>query len=469
MNRSDLQSLLALGDDERPLHFMGIGGAGMSALAELLVNRGVRLEGCDSNPGAAPELTRLGVTVAAQHDPAHAELARAIVVTAAVTRDHPELERARSLGIPVIRRADALGAAVSEARTVVAVAGTHGKTTTTALTTDALAAAGLDPTGLAGGRVPAWGGHLWRGGENVIVVEADEYDRSFLSITPGVAVITNIEADHLDIYSDLADIRAAFEQFARPARIIVCCADDEVARTLSTSSTAEVVRYGIESPDARLRAVRVQPSGAGYWFAVEYDGEELGEIRLPVAGRHNVRNSLAAIGTGLALGMSLSQMRPGLESFAGVDRRFQRIGKFRGVTIVDDYAHHPTEIAATLDAARAAAPGARVVAAFQPHLYSRTRDFSGEFAQALLAADAVFLTDIYGARERAIPGVTSDVIAKPMAASGRPPAWCGSRQELAGQLAGFVREGDIVLTLGAGDITRTAYELRDLLGVETAG
>jgi UDP-N-acetylmuramate--alanine ligase len=463
MPTADLQSLLLSGDDARPIHFMGAGGAGMSALAELLSGRGVRITGCDANATAAAEMARIGVSFAAGHDPGHVQDARAVVVTAAVRREHPELERARELGIPVVRRADALGATVQSARTVVAVAGTHGKTTTTAFTTDALASAGLDPTGLAGGRVPAWGGHLWKGGDDVIVVEADEYDRSFLSITPGIAIITNVEADHLDIYADLSDICRTFEQFVRPARVIVCCAESEAARNLKMPGTAEVIRYGFDAPDARLRAAQVQPAGAGYALKLEFDGKHLGALSLGVPGRHNVLNALAAVATGLGLGVELEQMRAGLESFGGVERRFQRLGAPGGVLIVDDYAHHPTEITATLEAARSAQPGARIVAAFQPHLYSRTRDFLDDFAAALSAADAVFLTGIYAAREQPIEGITSDLIASRMTTLGRAPEWTGERSELAYALAGYVQEGDVVLTLGAGDVTRTAYELRDLL------
>jgi UDP-N-acetylmuramate--alanine ligase len=463
MNATDLATLLSPGEDGRPVHFMGIGGAGMSALAELLAGRGVRITGCDANATAAPEMARIGVAFSAGHDPDHVHEARAVVVTAAVRREHPELERAREMAIPVVRRADALGVAVQSARTVVAVAGTHGKTTTTALTTDALAAAGVDPTGLAGGRVPAWGGHLWKGGDDVIVVEADEYDRSFLSITPGIAILTNVEADHLDIYADLADISRAFEQFMRPARVIVCCAESGTACNLAMPSTAEVIRYGFDAAGARLRATDLRPSVSGYTLTVVYDGRKLGALSLAVPGRHNVLNALAAVGAGIGLGLDLEQVRAGLESFAGVERRFQRLGAPGGVLIVDDYAHHPTEIAATLEAARSTQPGARVVAVFQPHLFSRTRDLLDDFAAALSTADVVFLTDIYAAREQPIEGISSELIASRMAALGRAPQWTGTRGELARALAGYVREGDVVLTLGAGDVTRTAYELRDLL------
>lgn len=455
----DAVALTAVGD-ERPVHFVGIAGAGMSALAELLVRGGVRVSGCDSDPAGVESLRELGVTIETGHDTAHVRGARAVVVTSAVPRDHPELVAAYASGIPVRRRAEALAEVVSGG-TVVAVAGTHGKTTTTVLTTEALAAADVEPTGIAGGRVASWGGNLRVGNGRTFVVEADEYDRSFLALTPAVAVVTNVEADHLDVYGDLAAIHQAFEQFIRPARSIVICADDKGAAAVKVPATAEVIRYGISSTDSRLRAVALQTAVRGSNFEVVYDGKTLGRVALPLAGTHNVLNALAAIGCGLTLGVSLDAMRQGLESFAGVDRRFQRIGDFRGVTVVDDYAHHPTEIAATLAAARSVFPGRRLVAAFQPHLFTRTRDFAADFAASLTAADAVFLCDIYPARERPIPGVTSELIAAPLAQAGRAVAWRGGRDSLASALAEFARDGDVILTIGAGDITRTAYELRE--------
>src|SRR5690349_18649790 len=247
--------------DKRPVHFVGIAGAGMSGLAQLFLGRGVPVTGCDANPGSAEDLARLGVTVTA-HDPKHVDGARALVVTSAMPKHHPELVRARELGIPVIRRAEALGE-VTMGRELVAIAGTHGKTTTTVMTTAALAAAGREPTALVGGRVAAWEGNLKLGNDKLFVVEADEYDRSFLALTPTVAVATNIEADHLDIYKDLADIRGAFAQFARGARVIVLCGDDEGASTLPTPSSAEVIRYGIDSRDARLVASNIRNAERG--------------------------------------------------------------------------------------------------------------------------------------------------------------------------------------------------------------
>jgi UDP-N-acetylmuramate--alanine ligase len=449
--------------DKRPVHFVGIAGAGMSGLAELLVRRGATVSGCDNSLAPAGDLRRLGLALFEGHDPSHVEGARAVVVTSAVPKTHPELERARALGIPVIRRAEALGEAVSQA-TLVAIAGTHGKTTTTVLTTEALRAGGLNPTGVVGGRVSAWGGNLSDGGNTLFVVEADEYDRSFLALTPTIAVVTNVEADHLDIYRDLAEIRETFAKFVQPARAIVLCADDEGANTLPTPSSAEVIRYGIKSDDARVRARNVQLRGEGSELDIEFDGDALGHVSLKVPGRHNVLNALAGIATGLALGARVEQMAAGLAAFGGVERRFQRLGEVRGVSVVDDYAHNPTKVRAAIETARVAFPGRRILAAFQPHLFTRTRDFAREFGESLATADAVYLTEIYPAREKPIAGVTSSLIENAVREAGGTIAWRGERGSLAGALGAAVRPGDVVITIGAGDITKTGPELLAHLG-----
>lgn len=443
----------------------------MRALAELYARRGITVSGCDSHPESAADLEQLGITVQGGHSPSHINSVDEVVVTSAMPKEHPELARARELGIPVVRRAEALGKAISGGK-VVAIAGTHGKTTTTVLTTSALSSAGLLPTGIAGGRVDSWGGNLRYQSDALFVVEADEYDRSFLALRPNVAVVTNVEADHLDIYKDLADIEETFGKFARPAEVIVLCADDTGANRLSVPATAEIIRYGVKSPDARLRAtdVRLAPLGAGAGaagnplgasFSVTYDDKPLGDVHLSVPGLHNVLNALAAIASGIALGATLDSMRPGLAEFSGVSRRFQLIGDVAGITIIDDYAHHPTEITATLEAARSSFPNRRIIAAFQPHLFSRTRDFAADFARALCAADAIFLADIYPAREQPIEGVTSALIVGHLKDSGRAPEWTGPRAHLADALRDTLCAGDVLLTIGAGDITLTAGEIRD--------
>jgi UDP-N-acetylmuramate--alanine ligase len=444
--------------DSRPVHFMGICGAGMSALAELCVRRGVAVTGCDVSRTGAADLLALHVPVAEGHDPAHIDRARAVVYSSAIPQDHPELARARSAGVPVIRRAEALAEAVRGGR-VVGIAGTHGKTTTTAMTTEALASAGVDPTGLAGGRVAAWNGNLRRGSLDAFVVEADEYDRSFLALDPDVAVVTNIEADHLDVYRDVAEIRDAFVQFTARARHVVICADDPGAGALPAPASAEVMRYGIASPDARLIAKDLRAEGDATNFVVWHDGAMAGDVRLQVPGEHNVLNALGALAVGLVWGKAISAMTPGLAAFTGVERRFQRIGETAGVTIVDDYAHHPTEICATLAAARTAYHGRRLVIAFQPHLYTRTRDFADAFGAALSDADVILLAEIYAAREEAMPGVTSALVVDAVRRAGGSVEWAGDRSGLADALAATVRAGDVVLTVGAGDITKTGPEL----------
>jgi UDP-N-acetylmuramate--alanine ligase len=449
--------------DNRPVHFIGVAGAGMSALAELLVRRGMAVTGCDQHAAGTGDLESLGIRVLAGHDPSHIDGARAAVYTSAMPKDHPELVHAREVGVPLVRRAEAL-AECCAGGTLIGIAGTHGKSTTTVMTTEALAAAGLSPTGVVGARVTAWGGNLKYGGESAFVVEAYEYDRSFLALWPQVAVVTNVEADHLDIYADLDDIKRTFAEFVSRARWVVLCADDPGANSLPSPASSEVIRYGITSPDARLRAVNLRAADGGTTFAVEYDGKPLGIVTLPLPGEHNVRNALAALAVGIGtFGLKVAQMAPGLATLEGAERRFQRLGAVQGIEIIDDYAHHPTEIRATLSAARAAFAGRRIVACFQPHLFSRTRDFAREFGEALALADALFLCDIYPAREQPIADVTSQLIATHAGTAGRVPNWMGPRAQAAEALASFVRAGDVVLTIGAGDVTKTAPELRALL------
>ncbi len=448
---------------------MGIAGAGMSALAELCHRRGATVTGCDQSVAGAADVAALGVAIQQGHDASHISGHRALVVTSAVPKDHPELAAARLAGIPVIRRAEALAEATAGGM-LIGIAGTHGKSTTTVMTTEALAAAGKNPTGVVGARVRSWGGNLSQGGHDVFVVEADEYDRSFLALWPTVAVVTNVEADHLDIYADLADITATFSEYVRRARYVVLCADDPGANALPSPATAEVIRYGVamsdgrRSKDARLLAHDVRSENGGSVFHVTYDGKPMGEVRLKVPGLHNVRNALAALACGIGpWALTVEQMAPGLAGFVGAERRFERLGNVKGVEVIDDYAHHPTELRATLTAAREAFPNRRILAAFQPHLSSRTRDFAAEFGDALVAADHVFLADIYPAREKPIEGVTSQLIADAMTRRGLTPRWMGPRGDVAAALKAEAREGDIVLTIGAGDITKSGPELLALL------
>ena len=436
----------------------------MSPLAELVHRSGGQVTGCDARTGAsAAALEAIGITVFDGHDASHVADCGALVLTSAIPSAHPEVAAARERGVPVLKRAEALGAIVNHG-TVVGIAGTHGKTTTTALATAALAAGGLDPTGLVGGRVAAWGGNLRLGGDRLFVVEADEYDRSFLTLHPAIAVVTTLEADHLDIYGSLAGVEEGFDAFlsnvAPDGQIIGCGDDSGVGRLLPRVAGGErdVLTYGL-SAGCMLRAENVSADGTGSSFEVRERGRALGRVRLAVPGLHNVRNSLAAIAVALRLDVAWTDIVAGIASFAGVDRRFQRLGEAGGVHFVDDYAHHPTEIEATLEAARSSSPGMRIVAVFQPHLFSRTRDFAAEFGRALAGADLVVLTEIYPAREQPIPGVTSELIVDSARAAGAEVVYVAERARVVDAVSELLREGDLCVTLGAGDLDRAAREL----------
>ncbi len=457
--------------DPRPIHLMGIAGAGMSALAMLARHRGVAITGCDSDTSGtgADDLTALGIPVWRGHDPRHVEGARAIVVTAAVPRDHPELDKARALGLPVVRRADALGELVAGGKEgVVAVAGTHGKTTTTVMVTEALTAAGRNPTGLAGGRVAAWGGNARIGGEDLYVVEADEYDKAFLSLRPTVAVVNNVEADHLECYGSMEALEDAFADFASRAGRVIVGGDDAGADRVALRVSAPVWRVGQgATADVRIRAVRLEPGGSR--ATISLPGGHTIELELIVPGLHNVRNAAAALAVLQALGADLQAGLRALSEFRGVGRRFERLGEAGGVTVVDDYAHHPTEVAATLAAARQVFPGRRVVAVFQPHLFSRTALHGEALGKALAAADVVVVAPIYAAREQPQPGVTHHLVVRGATRAGAATVGVRDRAGLTTHVARAVREGDVVFTLGAGDITRIGPELLGILGRGAAG
>src|SRR2546425_937874 len=375
--------------DPRPIHFMGIAGAGMSGLGLLAKAQGVAITGCDNDPTGAADLAAMGVEIWRGHDPGHVAGARAVVVTAAVPGDHPELKRARALGVPVVRRADALSQAVAGG-TVVAVAGTHGKTTTTVMVTEALAAAGRDPTGLAGGRVARWGGNARVGGRDLFVVEADEYDRAFLSLAPSIAVVNNVEADHLECYDgSVAALEQAFAQFAGGARRVISGGDDPGAQRVMTAVRAPVWRVGLGA-DADVRIAELELDERGSTARIELPGPGgvgAPPLRVRVPGLPHVRNAGAGPAGVRELGAGLERALAALAEFTGVGRRFERVGEARGVTVVDDYAHHPTEVQATLAAARQAFPRRRLVAGVQPHLVSRTALHRHAPGRALAAAD----------------------------------------------------------------------------------
>ncbi|MGH7613032.1 MAG: UDP-N-acetylmuramate--L-alanine ligase [Gemmatimonadales bacterium] len=453
--------------DSRPVHFMGIAGAGMSALALLARRRGWPVSGCDNDTSGAADLEALGVPVWQGHDPAHVDQARAVVVTAAVPAGHPELARALARGLPVVRRADALGEVVAGG-TVVAVAGTHGKTTTTAMVTQALAAAGRDPTGLVGGRIAAWGGNARVGGTTLYVVEADEFDKAFLALAPTVAVITNVEADHLECYDgSVGELERAFVQFAHGAERAIVGADDPGAMRIAAALAIPSWRVGTAAnADVRISDVALAPEGSR--ARIELPGGRAVTLALRVPGLHNVRNAAAALAVVGALDADLERATAALADFGGAARRFERVGEAGDVTVIDDYAHHPSEVRATLAAARQAFPGRRLVAVFQPHLYSRTALHGAALGRELAAADVVVVAPIYAAREQPLPGVTADLVAAGAREAGAQPEVVEARAALSDCVAQIVAPGDVVLTLGAGDVTRVGPELLTLVGAKAA-
>ncbi|MDR0787952.1 MAG: UDP-N-acetylmuramate--L-alanine ligase [Gemmatimonadota bacterium] len=453
---------------EAPVHFMGVGGAGMEPLAELVLRSGGQVTGCDmKDSGARTGLEEAGASVSVGHDPAHVAGCSALVVTAAVPADHPEIMAARAAGIPVLKRAQALGGIVNEGY-VIGIAGTHGKTTTTALTTAVLSAAGMDPTGIVGGRVAGWEGNLRVGARKLFVVEADEYDRSFHTLRPTIGVVTTVEADHLDIYGTLEAVEDAFVEYLEriPENgLIVGSADDSgVGRLLPRIPKGPRVVTCGTSAGSMVRAEEISHQGRSSTFAVRENGKRLGEVIIQLPGIHNVRNALAAIAVARHLGAEIDTIREGLASYTGVERRFEAVGEAAGVTVIDDYAHHPTEIAATLSAARGAYPDARLVAVFQPHLYTRTRDFAIDFGRSLAAADLVFVADVYSAREEPIAGVSGELIVNAARDAGAKVHYLPVREELAAAVADALQPGDLCVTLGAGDLNAAARQLLELLG-----
>jgi UDP-N-acetylmuramate--alanine ligase len=443
--------------DKRSVHFMGIGGAGMSALALIACRRGVLVSGCDVDPSGAADLQALGVRISQGHDPSHLEGMRAVVVTAAVPSAHPELERARELGLTIVPRKQALAELIQGAQSV-GISGTHGKTTTTVMTTEALTAAGLNPTGIAGGRVSSWGGNARVAGDALFVVEADEFDQAFLTLHPTVTVVNNVEPDHLECYGSMQALEDAFVEFAGRGRVAVVSADDPGAGTIAARLRTPVVRFGLDA-GADLRISDIVQHADRTEARIRWRNGRSLSLRLQVPGLHNLRNAVAALGVVDALGGALEPAAAALSDFQGVGRRFERLGEFGGVAVVDDYAHHPSELSATLSAARQAYPGRRLVAVFQPHLYSRTAAHGQAMGQALAAADLVFVTEIYPAREQPIAGVSGQQVAEDAERAGADTRFEPTRAKVGRAVYQALRSGDVVLTLGAGDITRVAPEL----------
>jgi len=471
------------------IHFIGIGGAGMSGIAEVLLNLGYQVSGSDLAESVSTQrLKALGAVIHIGHDPKNIGTAEAVVISTAVAGNNPEVLAARAAKIPVIQRAVMLGE-LMRLKQGIAIAGTHGKTTTTSLVASVLAEGGLDPTFVIGGKLNSAGANARLGQGDFIVVEADESDASFLQLFPAMEVVTNIDADHMDTYQhDMARLKQAFVQFIQRMPfygVAVLCIDDVNVRDIIPFVSQPVLRYGL-SDDADIRATDVRAEGTSMRFTVERrtvrrHGNKPGplEISLNLPGLHNVRNALAAIGIATELGVSDQAIVKALTEFSGVGRRFQRYGEIPltsggSFTLIDDYGHHPVEMAATLSAARGAYPDRRLVLAFQPHRFTRTRDCFGEFVQVLKNFDALVLTEVYPAGESKIPGadgksllkaVVTEANDKSACLNPKETAFASSIAEMPEKLSSLLRDGDVLITMGAGSISNLSH---DLAGIKHA-
>jgi len=450
------------------VHFVGIGGIGMSGIAEVLVNMGFRVSGSDLRRSNVTErLERLGVEFHEGHAAEAVGDAHVVVRSTAVRDDNPEVVWARSRSVPVIPRGEMLGELMRMKPYTVAVAGSHGKTTTTSMIATVLGHAGLDPTMVVGGVVGAFGSNARLGKSDLMVVEADESDRSFLMLTPTYAVVTNIDREHMDYYSDMTDVRKCFADFVNKVPFYgaaVLCLDDANVQAVIPEVTRRRVTYGLSAQaDVSAREVRYDQE-FGSRFTARRAGEAVGQVSLRVPGLHNVYNALAAMAVAFELEVPFETIAHGLSAFTGVNRRFQTKGDVGGVLVVDDYGHHPTEIQATLAAAKVGSRGRRMLVLFQPHRYTRTKDLMDEFARSFNNADVLFVTDIYAASEDPIPGVSAESLVEAIQRYGHKDVRrAGSVDDAARALLEEVRPGDMVITLGAGNVSRAGEQLVEML------
>jgi UDP-N-acetylmuramate--alanine ligase len=454
------------------VHFVGIGGIGMSGIADVLLTQGFTVTGSDAKESAVLDRLRSrGAKILAGHDCTRVGDAQVLVYSSAVPPHNPEIVEARRRGIPVIARAEML-AELMRMKSAVAVAGSHGKTTVTAMIAHVAHSAGLDPTVVIGGRLSSMDASARMGTSDLLVAEADESDRSFLLLYPALAVITNIDWEHVDCYPDLEDLKGAFLQFANRVPFFgacVVCGDDANIRDLLPRLTRRAVTYGM-SDGVQFRAERHPPDGPGEAFRLLVGGADRGEVRIPQAGRHIVLNALAALAVAEEMGIPIGEAIRHLSTFPGADRRFQSRGEAEGVRVVDDYGHHPTEISATFDTARRAAGGGRLVVLFQPHRFTRIAALGEAFAAVLAQADLVVVSDIYAASESPIEGVTGEALANAVSRLGKAEAhFCARVEDMPDFIAPKLEPGDLVLTLGAGSITSAGPRLLDLLRQEGHG
>ncbi|MBV9437187.1 MAG: UDP-N-acetylmuramate--L-alanine ligase [Acidobacteria bacterium] len=451
------------------IHFVGIGGIGMSGIAEVLLNLGYKISGSDLRESAVTQrLARLGAIIFVGHRAENITGSEAVVTSSAVARDNPEVQAARAQHLPVIPRAEML-AELMRLKYGIAIAGMHGKTTTTSMVAAVLAAGGLDPTVVVGGRVDAMGSNARLGKSQYLVAEADESDRSFLKLSPILSIVTNVDREHMDCYRDMDDVEQAFVDFMNRVPFygaVIACVDDERVRKLLPRIERRAITYGA-SEAANFRMAMLQcdqksADGPRSRFEVANGGKKIGNFDLHVPGQHNVLNATAAVAAGAGLDIPAEKIAEALNNFRGVDRRFQLKGKTAGVTVVDDYGHHPTEIRATLAAARQCG-FARIHVIFQPHRYTRTRDLADEFATAFKDADSVQVLDIYAASEEPISGVTGQALAQRIHAAGTAAEYVPSFSDAVNGTVSTAHDGDLVLTLGAGSVYQVGPMLLERL------
>lgn len=458
------------------IHLVGIGGAGMSGIAEVLLTLGYTVTGSDLHESdTVRRLRELGGRIFIGHDPSHIGGAQVVVISSAVSPDNPEVVAARANQIPVIPRAEML-AELMRLKYGLAIAGAHGKTTTTSMVAAVLAQAGLDPTIVIGGKVNALGSHARLGRGELLVAEADESDGSFLRLSPSIVAVTNIDREHLEHYGSMERLREAFLEFINRVPfygLAILCLDDEHIRALLPRVVKRYQTYGLREttgyPGPDFRATEITLKQWESEFRAYFKGKSLGPFRLSIPGIHNVSNALVAIAVGLELDVPLDLIRKGLATFTGVERRFHLRGEKAGIMVVDDYGHHPTEIRATLAAAKQGW-AKRLVVLFQPHRYTRTRDLIDEFASAFGDADLLFVTEIYPAGEPPIPGISGEKLADAIRANGHSAVtWVARKDELAERVLSVLKPGDLVLTLGAGDIWKVGPELLERLSAPVPG
>lgn len=455
----------------KKIHFIGIGGIGMSGIAELLLNLNFNVTGSDLKlSDTTNHLEEKGATVFEGHNPDNVNASDVVVYSSAVTLDNPEVQEAQERNIPIIRRAEMLGELLKLKSYSIAVAGTHGKTTTTSMIGNMMTAGGLDPTLIIGGIIKNLKSNALLGQGDYVVAEADEFDRTFLSLTPTIAVITSIEKEHLDTYADLDDLKNAFVQFANKVPfygVVLACLDETHVQDILPRFTRSVITYGL-SVQADVRAVNVKYEENRSEFDIQVGEKNYGKITLNSPGEHNVKNATATVALGLELGMEFTDIQKGIESYETVNRRFEFKGSVEDVLFVDDYAHHPTEVKATLTAAKQGW-NRRVVAVFQPHLFSRTRDFANDFGKAFLNSDVVFVTDVYPSREKPIEGITGKLVSDAARSFGHKHVfYIKEKEDLPTRVSEKLESGDIVITIGAGDITRYNKEIMEAFSTKAS-